>query len=394
MRKFEEFHEGFTRELLFMLTEDCNLNCVYCYEKHRRRNSALSAEFVKEKICEEMLAADPCKLRAISFFGGEPLLKFDVIREVVEWFYGVSWPSPITDFIFQVTTNGTLLNDDMKQWFSANRTRVILGLSMDGTKVAQDSNRSNSYDTIIQHIDFIRENWPDQPLKMTISPHTIDLTYEGVVHIRNLGLSVEPDVVFEDVWGDEESERNAVRSWEEQLDKLIYFYLEHPEFHRPKVLTRELHRLFGAVTEDKRTFCGAGRYTSTYTADGIKFPCFRFAPICVPKPIHDILATPDIENEKCANCAFERICSSCEGVNYLSTGSCFNRTDYHCRFFMVSLLASAKLLFIDNQVDLDLSTERLSRAEKLLRMRRLLAIRIVNDLCAPIIEWAHSAPQI
>ena len=337
-----------------------------------------------------MLSADPCKLRSVSFFGGEPLLRFNVIREVVEWFYDFSWPSAITDFIFQVTTNGTLLNDEMKQWFSANRSRVILGLSMDGNKVAQDCNRSNSYDTIIQHIDFIRENWPDQPLKMTISPQTVGLTYDGVVHIHNLGLLVEPDVVFEDVWGDEESERKAVRSWAEQLDKLIYFYVAHPELHRPKVLTREIYHLFEITTGDKRTYCGAGRYTNTYTADGMKFPCFRFAPICVSQPLHDVLATPDIENEKCASCAFERICSSCEGVNYASTRSCFNRTTYHCRFFMVSLLASAKLLFLDNQADLDSSTEGLSTVEKLLRMRKFLAIRAVNDLCAPVIDWALS----
>ncbi len=140
-----------------MLTEDCNLDCVYCYENHKN-GKGLSAEFVKEKIREELLAEDLCKLTSVTFFGGEPLLRFEVIREVVDWFYSISWPSPTKDFIFQVTTNGTLLNDEMKQWFAAHRENVIVGLSMDGTKEAQDRYRSNSYDTIIQHIDFLREN--------------------------------------------------------------------------------------------------------------------------------------------------------------------------------------------------------------------------------------------
>ncbi len=223
---------------------------------------------------------------------------------------------------------------------------------------------------------------------MTISPQTIDQTYEGVVHIHSLGLPVESDVIFEDVWGDEESEKRAVRSWAEQLDRLVEYYFAHPELHRPRVLTRELYRLFEGGSDKKRTFCGAGRYTNTYTADGTRFPCFRFAPICVAEPLYDVFATPDVENKKCVSCAFEKICLSCEGFNYATTGSCFQRTSYHCKFFMVSLLASAKLLLLDHPEDLGHPREGQSKEEKMERMRRLLAIRAVNDLCTPVIEWA------
>jgi sulfatase maturation enzyme AslB (radical SAM superfamily) len=334
-----------------------------------------------------MYAPDPCKLTSVSFFGGEPLLRFKVIREVVDWFFGVSWPSSVKGFIFRITTNGTLLNEEMKQWLAANRQHVILGLSMDGTKDAQDRNRSSSYDKVIQHIDFIRENWPTQRVKMTISPYTIDQTYAGIMNIHSFGLSVEPDVVFEDIWGDEESEKRAVRSWAEQLDRLVDYYFEHPDLYRPKLVTRELYRLFQGSGNPKRTFCGAGRYTNTYSADGTKFPCFRFASVCAPEPLHDVLATPDVENEKCAKCAFERICTSCEGLNYATTGSSFYRTSYHCRFFMVSLLASAKLLLLDHPEDLAAPIAGQSKGEKLTQMRRLLTIHAVNDVCAPVLEW-------
>ncbi len=386
VREFTDLREGFWREIVFVLTEACNLDCVYCYETNKK-GKALSAEFIQEKICEEMLAPDPCKLTSVSFFGGEPLLRFKVIREVVDWFFGISWPSPAKDFVFRVTTNGTLLNDEMKQWFAAHREHVILGLSMDGTKDAQDRNRSGSYDRVIQHIDFIRENWPTQPLKMTISPHTIDQTYAGIMNIHSFGLPVEPDVVFEDVWGDEESEKRAVRSWAEQLDRLVEYYFVHPELYRPKLLTRELYRLFEDSSDKKRTFCGAGRYTNTYSADGTRFPCFRFASVCAPEPLYDVLATPDVENETCARCAFERICTSCEGLNYTTTGSAFHRTSYHCRFFMVSLLASAKLLLLHHPEDLSPPIEGQSKEEKLTQLRRLLTIQAVNDLCAPVLEW-------
>lgn len=388
MRKFAEFEEGTGREIVFVLTEACNLNCVYCYETNKS-SQALSAEFIKEKIREEMLAPDPCKLHSIGFFGGEPLLRFNVIREVVDWFFETSWPRPVEKFLFRVSTNATLLNDDMKRWFASRNQNITLGLSMDGTKEAQDRNRCGSYDAVIKHIDFIRENWPAQPVKMTISPRTIDQTYDGIVHIHSLGLPVEPDVVFEDVWGDEESEKRAVRSWARQLDRLVEYYFAHPELHRPNLLNRAFHRLFTDANGPKRTFCGAGKYLVAYASDGTKYPCFRFAPLCAPQPLYDILATPDVENEKCASCAFDRICPSCAGLNYRVTGSSFHRTSYHCRFFMVSLLASAKLLRLDHPEDLSPSIREQSQEEKLMRMRRLLIMRTVDDLCAPVLEWCQ-----
>lgn len=66
MREFVEFREGLRREILFPLTENCNLDCVYCYEKHKN-GRALSAEFIKQAITKEMLADDPCKLKALVF---------------------------------------------------------------------------------------------------------------------------------------------------------------------------------------------------------------------------------------------------------------------------------------------------------------------------------------
>jgi sulfatase maturation enzyme AslB (radical SAM superfamily) len=373
--------------MVFIVTENCNLNCVYCYEKHKNGNT-LSADFIKQKIRAEMLAENGYEELSVIFFGGEPLLEYDTIREVVDWFLSIDWPVRAKTVRFQVATNGTLLNRSIKQWFATHRNRVTLCLSMDGTKTAQDRNRCNSYDSVIRHMDFFRENWPQQPLKMTIGPESLDLVYEGVVHIHNLGLMVEPDIVFEEVWGDPDSQRMAVRVWAEQLDKLVQFYFANPQFQPPDVLRRKLLRLFGVTPDPKRTFCGAGKHTTTFAADGREFPCFRFAPVSIDRPLDDVFGGPDIENDQCATCAFEKICPTCEGHNYLVTGSSFKRTTYHCRFFQVSLLASAKLMFLEHSEDLTHPPESQSEEEQLQRMRRLLAIRVVNDLCAPVVDWA------
>jgi uncharacterized protein len=376
-------------ELIFLLTEACNLNCVYCYEKHKNQSGkTLSAAFIEDRIRERMLAEDGLDDLWVDFFGGEPLLEFNTIREVVEWFLAENWPRRAKSYRFLVETNGTLLDDTMKEWFSANREHVVVGLSLDGTKEAHDRNRSNSYDAVARHLDFFRRNWPTQPVKMTVSPQSIDQTYPGVMHIHSLGLQADFDVVFEDVWGTEDEERRAVRTWAEHLDKLVDFYFTHPELRRPMVLSRKLELLFARSAVGRRTFCGAGKYVFSYTSDGREWPCFRFSPVTVDKPLRDVFASADAENEQCRECPFEKICPTCEGHNYSVSGSCFRRTSFHCRFFKVSLLACAKLRLLEHPEDLVEPPDTLPTEERLERTRRLLAIRAINDLCSPVLDWA------
>ena len=82
-------------------------------------------------------------------------------------------------FIFYATTNGALLNDEMKSWFSAHKDTFVLGLSLDGTPDTHNYNRSNSYDKI--DIDFFKNTWPIQGVKMTISEYTLKDLADNVI---------------------------------------------------------------------------------------------------------------------------------------------------------------------------------------------------------------------
>lgn len=374
-----EYDDSAMRILQFLVTEDCNLNCVYCYEKHKSKRS-LSAQFIKEKIHTEMLQDNSYRELSIDFFGGEPLLEFDTIREVVEWFHQVKWPPSAKAYRFSVTTNGTLLDEQKKEWFSKYSNVVTLCLSFDGVREAQNRNRSNSYDDVIKHIDFFRKHWPSQPVKMTISQYTINHVYDSVVHIHELGLPVKADIVFENVWDSEEAKKEALQIYAEQLDRLVSFYYENPELPRPGVVNRHIMGFY----EGRRrgTFCGAGKHLKCWTADGQEYPCMRFSPISTPDPLQSIDLTEGTVNEKCATCAFENLCPTCEGHNYEVTGSCFNRTNFHCEFFKLELLASAKLYFLENREDL-LGTDfrKHSREDNLDHLRKILVIMAISDLC-------------
>ena len=275
-------------QLQFLVTEDCNLSCVYCYEGHKT-GRFLPPSFMCDKIRQEMETGRTEDL-LVDFFGGEPFLRFDAIREVVDWFHAQKWPVARRVW-FSVGTNGTLLNDARKEWLARNRADVILCLSLDGTRSAHNRNRSNSYDAVAPHLAFIRENWPQQPVKMTIGPDAIDQVYDGLLHLHSLGFEVDADVVFEDVWGEEASLRAAVHIFLRELSNLINYYAVNPQVARPKLVTRPLLQLFNSTWTPDLTFCSAGTHLVCYTAGGEEYPCMRFAPIatcslCVGWRIH------------------------------------------------------------------------------------------------------------
>jgi uncharacterized protein len=373
------------KTIQFLVTEDCNLNCVYCYEKHKS-NKSLSAKFIKEKIYEQMLENNGYEELSIDLFGGEPLLEFETIREIIEWFVSIKWPESAKAYRFTITTNGSLLDEERMKWFTKYSKILTLCLSLDGTRNAHNRNRSNSYDKVIKYIDFYRKTWPEQPIKMTISQYTLDQMYDGIVHIHELGLPVEANVVFENVWGNEEAKKIALKTYAEQLDRLVSFYYKNPHLKRPRLINKNIMSLYDHRHPGDNMFCGAGRHLMCWTADEKEFPCMRFSPISTSEPLQDKDFSKDTTNEKCQMCVFERLCPTCEGHNYEVKSSCFNRTDFHCEFFQLEMLASAKLFFLENRQELLRSDFSLSEEDNLNRLRRVLVIMAINDLCGKVIS--------
>jgi sulfatase maturation enzyme AslB (radical SAM superfamily) len=119
----------------------------------------------KTAIDKYLSREDGPEVVSIDFSGGEPLLEFDLIKKVFE--YCTTQGSWNKKFRMSLGTNGTVLTKEMREWFTSHPCFQI-SLSLDGTKEVHDYNRSNSYDKIIENIDFFRQY--DQTVKMTISP--------------------------------------------------------------------------------------------------------------------------------------------------------------------------------------------------------------------------------
>ena len=135
------------KAIMLLVTYGCNLRGTYCYEP-KTVHKQMTVPDAKRYISEQVSRLDLDKFNEfdVQFMGGEPLLQFPLIREVSEWLWNQTWALPLAQVF--APTNGTLLNDDMRLWFSSHKDRICLGLSFDGNQVMQDVNRSDSYSSI------------------------------------------------------------------------------------------------------------------------------------------------------------------------------------------------------------------------------------------------------
>ena len=142
------------KALCLHIAHDCNLACKYCFaeegEYHGRR-ALMSYETGKEAL--DFLIANSGSRRnlEVDFFGGEPLLNFDVVKQLVA--YGREQEKIHNkNFRFTLTTNGVLLDDDIMEFANKEMDNVVL--SIDGRKEVHDRMRpfrkgAGSYDLIV-----------------------------------------------------------------------------------------------------------------------------------------------------------------------------------------------------------------------------------------------------
>ena len=154
-------------QLILQVTQQCNLRCGYCaysgiYEGHRvHQNKRMSFELAKRGIDFFIKHSREKDSIDIGFYGGEPLLEFDLLRKCTEYAKGLVEGKELT---FGLTTNGTLLKDEIAEYLVKNDFRI--GISLDGPKREHDINRrfangKGSFDTIIQNVKSLKRNYPE-----------------------------------------------------------------------------------------------------------------------------------------------------------------------------------------------------------------------------------------
>lgn len=160
------------RQLTLEVTQDCNLRCKYCvysgnYDDRRTHteNNQVMPFDVAHRSIDYFFTLLHSKQRtakfnspAIGFYGGETLMAFDLIKKCVEYVHSIKKNDNIN---FTITTNGTLMTNEMAKFFKANDFSVLI--SLDGPKEEHDKfrvyqNESGTFDRIWKSITMLKED--------------------------------------------------------------------------------------------------------------------------------------------------------------------------------------------------------------------------------------------
>ena len=304
------------------VTQSCNLRCTYCYEKNKSKRE-MDFALVK-KILDEALNDDRFDEYEIDFFGGEPFLRFDLIREGV---YYARNTYPEKPMVFMATTNGTLVHGEIKEWLERNSEIFVCGLSLDGTKRMHDMNRSNSFDKI--DVDFFAKTWPKQAMKMTISAESLPYLSEGIIYMHEHGYLFTCNLAHDIDWSNPDNKGILER----ELMKLIEYYSEHTDVNPCQLLNVPIHMIATMGPDETFRQCGAGEEMFSYDVDGHAEEAKKLV-------FREELYREDFP-EPCRSCVALGICQNCYGANYENTGDILQRDENWCELQKTIFKATA-----------------------------------------------------
>lgn len=272
------------KALCLHIAHDCNLACQYCFaeegEYHGRR--ALMTFEVGKKALDFLIANSGERVNLeVDFFGGEPLMNWDVVKELVA--YGRSQEALHNKkFRFTLTTNGVLLNDDILEF--ANKEMANVVLSIDGRKEVHDRmrpfrNGKSSYDLIVPKFKKVAEsrNQTNYYVRGTYTHFNTDFS-EDVLHLAKLGfkqISVEP--VVAPATEDYAIKEEDIPTLLNEYDKLATKMLEMEEQNEGFNFFHFMIDLEGGPCVAKRlSGCGSGTEYLAVTPWGDFYPCHQF----------------------------------------------------------------------------------------------------------------------
>lgn len=278
--------ETIVKALCLNIAHDCNLRCDYCFAStgdFKGERELMSLDVAKGAVDFLIQNSKHRKQLEIDFFGGEPLMNWDVVRQTVEYASREAETYGKT-FRFTITTNGIGLTPEIEDFINDNMYNVVL--SIDGRKEVNDrvrqtvSKRGSVYETVIPKFQRLAKNRQSKSyyVRGTFTAHNLDFA-EDVAHLHDLGfdqISMEPVVT-------DPSEVYALRQEHlarvlEEYDRLAELYLERKRqgrafnfFH----FNVELKK--GPCLYKRLSGCGAGYEYLAVTPSGELFPCHQFA---------------------------------------------------------------------------------------------------------------------
>ena len=329
------------KALCLHICHDCNLRCKYCfagtgdYKGHR--------EFMSEEVALKAIDflienSGNRKILETDFFGGEPLLNFDVVKKTVE--YANEKAAKLgKKFLFTMTTNGVLLKGEIADWLNENMENGVL--SLDGRQEIHDEvrktvNGKGSFDVIIENFKNFVANRGDKSyyIRGTFTNKNLDFA-KDVLFMADSGfkeISLEPVVL-------EKGHELAITEQmlpeiKEEYKRLAREYIKRRKEGKGFHFFHFTIDLEGGPCLAKRVnACGAGNEYFSVTPVGDIYPCHQFAdkPEFYMGNVFEGKINPEIRSkfknsslftrEGCEDCFARYHCSGgCAANNYVFNG--------------------------------------------------------------------------
>ncbi len=332
---------SYIKALCLNIAHDCNLRCKYCFAdegEYKGKREIMSADIGKKAIDFVIKSSGPRKNIEVDLFGGEPLMAFNTVKEIVE--YAKEQEKIHNKTIrFTMTTNATLLNDEIMDYLDKNMGNIVL--SIDGRKKVNDDVRvrvdgSGCYDTILPKIKEmvnIRDKGKQYYARGTFTRNNLDF-YEDLIHLANEGfdeISIEPVVL---------PEEHSLSLREEDLPKIFEQYdkiykemvKRHKKGNEFKFYHFNIDLQGGPCVYKRISGCGAGHEYVAITPSGDIYPCHQFVgneDFIMGNVLKQGLDKNMQREFKEANIYFKPICKECWARFYCSGGCQANNYNFN-----------------------------------------------------------------
>ncbi|MBQ3047325.1 MAG: thioether cross-link-forming SCIFF peptide maturase [Clostridia bacterium] len=352
--KLKEKTAGVVKALCLHVAHTCNLNCAYCFAsqgKYHGDRAVMSFEVGKRALDFLVENSGTRRNLEVDFFGGEPLMNFDVVKKLVSYARSIEKEKG-KNFRFTLTTNGVLIDDDVIEFANKEMSNVVL--SLDGRKEVHDRYRVDyngkaSWEKIVPKFQKLvkARNGKGYYMRGTFTHQNPDFL-EDIKVMLDLGfneLSMEPVVCQKgDVNELTEDDLPVVL---EQYEKLAELMIEKDNEGKPFTFYHYMIDLTGGPCIYKRiSGCGSGTEYMAVTPWGDLYPCHQFVGeekfklgdvfngvnnTAIQKEFMDcnVYARKD-----CKDCWAKLYCSGgCAANAYHSTGSVTGVYEYGCKLF-------------------------------------------------------------
>ncbi len=328
------------KALCLHIAHDCNLACKYCFAEegeYKGHRELMSYEVGKKALDFLIKSSGNRKNLEVDFFGGEPLMNWQVVKELVN--YGREQEVLHNKkFRFTLTTNGILLNNDIMEF--ANREMSNVVLSIDGRKEVNDRmrpsrNGKGSYELILPKFQKLAQsrNQTNYYVRGTFTHNNLDFS-EDVKHLADLGfkqISVEPVVAMpEDSYAITEEDLPGLF---EEYDKLAKLMLDYKKEGKDFNFFHFMLDLSGGPCVAKRlSGCGSGTEYLAVTPWGDLYPCHQFVgiPEFLMGNVEEGVKTTGLREEfKHCNVYSKEKCRNCFAKFYCSGGCAANSFKFH-----------------------------------------------------------------